>query len=242
MASFIDDINQAESEPSQHQERVDVYDSISQAHLQIVAELLDTFHKACRTCDDEDQQFLDIGCGPGRVTFECLFPRCQPCRRLVAVDKSAAMLKFAAENYPHPKICYFPLDIAEDVDDFLHEQGQFHRVYSFLTLHWIRDQRRCLSNIEKLMAPEGECILLFKQSVHFFNLFEAMMSTQRWSKYSQVLESMMPATATLNGVAALRAYARDLLKSTSLTALACEVFVSAMPLQWTREKLTGRQE
>ncbi|XP_037523609.1 uncharacterized protein LOC119400649 [Rhipicephalus sanguineus] len=148
------------------------------------------------------------------------------------------MLKLAAEKYPHPKIDYLPLDIVQDVEKFAREQGQFQRVYSFLTLHWIRDQGVSLSNIERLMAPGGECVLLFKRSVHFFDLFEAIRNSPRWSKYSQVLEDMMPVTATLNDVASLREYARNLVESTRLTTLACEVFVSPTTLRWTREKLT----
>ncbi|KAH7943899.1 hypothetical protein HPB52_012667 [Rhipicephalus sanguineus] len=185
MAHYHDRDSQAESEPSQEDERVEVYDRNCQSHLGIVADLLDTFHKAFAPCEDEYQQFLDIGCGTGRLTVECLFPRCPPSRRLVAVDKSAAMLKLAAEKYPHPKIDYLPLDIVQDVEKFAREQGQFQRVYSFLTLHWIRDQGVSLSNIERLMAPGGECVLLFKRSVHFFDLFEAIRNSPRWSKYSQ---------------------------------------------------------
>ncbi|XP_075724432.1 juvenile hormone acid O-methyltransferase-like isoform X2 [Rhipicephalus microplus] len=204
MAHYPEQIAQAESRSSQRNERVKLYDLNCQGHVGIVAGLLDTFHKAFAPSEDENQQFLDIGCGTGRLTAECLLPRCPPCRRLVAVDKSSAMLKFAAKNYPHPKIVYLALDIVQDVEEFKREQGQFQRVYSFLTLHWMLDQRRCLSNIERLMAPGGECFLLFKRSVHFFALFEAMISSQRWSKYSQVLEDMTPATAALNDVASLR--------------------------------------
>ncbi|KAL1467449.1 hypothetical protein MTO96_042172 [Rhipicephalus appendiculatus] len=238
MARFQESNSLAESGPSQEDERVEVYDLNCRGHVGIVAGLLDTFHKAFAPCEDEDQQFLDIGCGTGRLTVECLFQRCPPCRRIVAVDKSAAMLKFAVENYQHPKIDYLPLDIVQDVEEFVSEQGRFQRVYSFLTLNWIQDQRQCLNNIEKLMAPRGECILLFKRSVHFFHLFEAMMKSKRWSKYTQVLEDMIPATATLNDVASLREYARNLLESTRLMTLTCEVFVSPTALRWTREKLT----
>ncbi|XP_065304293.1 juvenile hormone acid O-methyltransferase-like isoform X1 [Dermacentor albipictus] len=238
MAGFQEHSLQAVPVLPHEQERVDFYDVNSQGHFGVVAGLLGTFHKAFRPCEDEDQQFLDIGCGPGRLTAECLFPRCPACRRLVAVDKSTAMLKFAAENYPHPKIDYLALDIAQEVDEFVREQGQFQRVYSFLTLHWVRDQPRAMQNIERLMAPGGECILLFKRSVHFFDLFEAMINTQQWSKYREVLESMMPASRMINDVLSLRAYARNIVESTSLTTLSCEVLVSPEELRWTRGQMT----
>lgn len=74
MAGFQEHSLQAVPELPPEQERVDLYDVNSQGHVGVVAGLLDTFHKAFRPCEDEDQQFLDIGCGPGRLTAEYVQP------------------------------------------------------------------------------------------------------------------------------------------------------------------------
>ncbi|XP_077488778.1 juvenile hormone acid O-methyltransferase-like isoform X1 [Amblyomma americanum] len=219
-------------------EQPDVYDRNAHRHEKAVAEILDTFHKAFRPFENEQQQYIDVGCGPGGFTKGYLLPRCLPCRRLVAVDKSAAMLRFAAEKYPHPKIDYLPLDISQDVDEFVDRQGQFQRVYSFLTLHWVRDQGRAIRNIENLMAAGGECILLFKTSSHFFHLFAAMMNSPRWEKYSQVLKNLVPESAYLSDVGTLRTYAKELVRYTNLTPLACEVFLPPQELHWNTKTMT----
>ncbi|XP_077491094.1 uncharacterized protein LOC144101771 isoform X5 [Amblyomma americanum] len=170
-------------------EQPDVYDRNAHRHEKAVAEILDTFHKAFRPCENEQQQYIDVGCGPGGFTKGYLLPRCLPCRRLVAVDKSAAMLRFAAEKNPHPKIDYLPLDISQDVDEFVDRQGQFQRVYSFLTLHW-------------------------------------------------VLKNLVPESAYLSDVGTLRTYAKELVRYTNLTPLACEVFLPPQELHWNTETMT----
>ncbi|KAH9384435.1 hypothetical protein HPB48_026442 [Haemaphysalis longicornis] len=96
------------------------------------------------------------------------------------------MLKLAAEKYPHPKIHHKQLDIIGDVDKFVRAEGQFQRVYSFLMLQWVRDQRRAMANVEKLLLPGGECLLMFERNLHFFDLFVAMMNSPRWAKYAHV--------------------------------------------------------
>ncbi|EEC10084.1 conserved hypothetical protein [Ixodes scapularis] len=111
--------------------------------------------------DTSDHQFLDVGCGPGDVTRDCLLPRCPPCRRIVAVDVSEDMVKYAQEHFAHPKICYDVLDIgSKDISDFVERHGEFDRVYSFFSLHWITDQETVLKNVAKLMKPGGGSQLL----------------------------------------------------------------------------------
>ncbi|CAN7996017.1 unnamed protein product, partial [Ixodes pacificus] len=111
--------------------------------------------------DTSDYQFLDVGCGPGDFTRDCLLPRCPPCRRIMAVDASEDMVQNAQEHFAHPKICYDVLDIgSKDVFDFVERHGEFDRVYSFFCLHWMTDQETVLKNVAKLMKPGGGCLLL----------------------------------------------------------------------------------
>ncbi|XP_077488776.1 juvenile hormone acid O-methyltransferase-like isoform X4 [Amblyomma americanum] len=166
------------------QEREDIFVENADLHAEVVAQLLDTFHLAAHCDAGVGQQFIDVGCGPGNLTLHYLLPRLPPCRRLVAVDQSPVLLKAAKEKYSHPKIEYLQLDILDDVDGFVREQGQFQRLYSFATLHWVRDQRRAMRHIEKLMAPGGECMLLFKWTAHFMHLYDAVTKSPRWAKYS----------------------------------------------------------
>lgn len=219
-------------------ERADFYDAIVDGYAAVSVAILDGFHEAFRRCEDEEQQqYIDIGCGPGSFTLKYLLPRCLPCRRLVAVDKRETMLKLAAEKYSHPNIEYKQLDIVGDVGDFVRTEGHFQRVYSFLMLQWVRDQRRAMLNVEKLLAPGGECLLIFERSLHFFDLFVAMMNSPRWEKYAHVVQDLIPATRTITDVVSLRKYTSDLVKSTKMVPLACEVFSFPTAKLWEKEKM-----
>ncbi|XP_077491097.1 uncharacterized protein LOC144101772 isoform X1 [Amblyomma americanum] len=220
------------------QEREDIFVENADRHAEVVAQLLDTFHLAAHWDAGVGQQFIDVGCGPGNLTLHYLLPRLPPCRRLVAVDQSPVLLKAAKEKYSHPKIEYLQLDILDDVDGFVREQGQFQRLYSFATLHWVRDQRRAMRHIEKLMAPGGECMLLFKWTAYFMHLYDAMTKSPRWAKYSNVLEGLLPETLEIKDIPSLRAYARGLVESADLIPLACEAFSFPLQTQWSAKKIT----
>ncbi|KAG0420520.1 hypothetical protein HPB47_003457 [Ixodes persulcatus] len=177
--------------------------------------------------DTTDHQFLDVGCGPGDLTRDCLLPRCPPCRRIVAVDVSEDMVKYAKEHFAHPKICYDALDIgSKDVSDFVERHGEFDRVYSFFCLHWITDQETVLKNVAKLMKPGGGCLLLFTASSPMMRFRKKMAKIERWQKYREVCASCVPPSIDLAEKAdkgALIAYLKDLLKTAGLLPTTCEL-------------------
>ncbi|KAK8785931.1 hypothetical protein V5799_007701 [Amblyomma americanum] len=215
---------QMESTLPEHHD-AELFEQRSERYAPSSAAILNAFHNAFKVCDDqEQQQFIDVGCGPGNFTFKYLLPRLPPCRRLVAADYSENMLKLAAEKFPHPKVNYLPLDIVGDVDGFVREQGQFQRVYSFFMLQWVRDQRLAMRNFEKLMAPGGEFFMVLLTTSHFADLSKVMMEHPQWGKYREVIEALLPAISGTRDIETLRKYARDLIKFTDLIPLACEVF------------------
>ncbi|KAK8783179.1 hypothetical protein V5799_015480 [Amblyomma americanum] len=138
-------------------------------------------------------QFLDVGCGTGDFTRDCLLPRCHPCRRIVATDWSSDMIEYARSHSSHEKIEYQQLDIAGDgVADLLRRYGRFHRVYSFYCLHWVKNQDVALKNISELLRPDGECLLLFPASNQPTASWQILAGMERWAKYSEYLLSLVP--------------------------------------------------
>ncbi|KAG0417617.1 hypothetical protein HPB47_005467 [Ixodes persulcatus] len=135
---------------------------------------------------DANQQFLDIGCGTGDFTLQGLLPRCQPCRRIVAVDSSQMMIQHAQEKFAHPQITYDFLDIREDVSEFIKKYGQFDRVYSFYVLHWAKDQYTAFKNISDLMTPEGECLQMFGARLPAYDIWRRIVKKDRWTYYEEV--------------------------------------------------------
>ncbi|XP_077529526.1 uncharacterized protein LOC144141966 [Haemaphysalis longicornis] len=184
-------------------------------------------------------QCLDIGCGPGGFTLNYLLP-CLPswCEKLVAVDNSEAMQQLAREKQSHAKVEHKYLDIAldDDVAQFCEREGCFEMVFSFGALHWIADQHQAIRNIEKLMAPGGECFVSFAGTMILFDLFASLMESPRWTMYSQHLRKVVPATHGMDKLA-LRSYTASLLDGLDLTPLACEVFSEKRVLDVTPDEL-----
>ncbi|XP_075732840.1 juvenile hormone acid O-methyltransferase-like [Rhipicephalus microplus] len=155
------------------------------------ARLLDTFKNAfastltSKTNASDDNlpapRFIDIGCGTGNFTLNYLLPRCScQCLELVGVDNSPAMLEYARIHHSHEKIRYEHLDIVEgDVDRFVTEHGLFARLFSFNSMHWIKDKARAFRNMEKLMAPGAECFIVFEYSIPIFEVFMALAGSLR---------------------------------------------------------------
>ncbi|KAG0444743.1 hypothetical protein HPB47_013435 [Ixodes persulcatus] len=176
------------------------------------------------TEDTSDHLFLDVGCGPGDFTRDCLLPRCPPCRKIMAVDVSEDMVKYAQEHFAHPKICYDVLDIgSKHVSDFIERHGEFDRVYSFFCLHWMTDQETVLKNVAKLMKPGGGCLLLFNASSPAMRFRKKMAEMERWQKYRELCTSCVPPSIDLADKGAFIAYLTGLLKAAELLPTTCEL-------------------
>ncbi|KAL3246224.1 hypothetical protein MRX96_057822 [Rhipicephalus microplus] len=175
---------------------------------------------------DESQQFLDIGCGTGHFTLDCILPTYQPCRRIVAIDYSESMLKYAREKYSSEKILYEHLDINNDVSGFLKEHGTFQRVHTFKTLQWSQNLRCTLRNIADLLVPGGECLLYFYARNFLMESFKRLSSMERWSKYADVLLGGIPQSHDIIDPKRQHAYLSAALSSAGLIPYTAEVLDS----------------
>ncbi|XP_037515932.1 juvenile hormone acid O-methyltransferase isoform X1 [Rhipicephalus sanguineus] len=205
-----------------------VYDEVRGPDRQATAELLQAWQASFFTCsnrsDASDHQYLDVGCGPGNLTRNHLLPSCPPTlKRLLACDNSPAMVDYARTVHGHPKIDHRLLDIAvdEDVQRFIAEEGRFQRVYSFLVFHWIQDRAVALKNIERLMTPGGECLIIYNPQPGPAMLNRAFLESESWAKYRDVMS--MPIFHECGDAVSLRKSLFDLVKQTGLVPLSCEL-------------------
>ncbi|KAL1467641.1 hypothetical protein MTO96_042025 [Rhipicephalus appendiculatus] len=213
-----------------HKELPKIYDEVRIHDQKPSAQLLKNWQASFFTGRKEDgksnEQYLEIGCGPGNFTRHYLLPLCPPSmRRLVAVDNSYPMVDYASREHGHPKIEHRMLDIAidDEVSQFIEAEGQFDRVYSFLTLHWIHDKGAALRNIERLLTIGGECLIVFDCHPGPLQLCKAMVNSERWKEYTDVLKKVGPEFPDTYDPAYLRNYLADIVRSTSLVPLTCEL-------------------
>ncbi|XP_054927352.1 juvenile hormone acid O-methyltransferase-like isoform X1 [Dermacentor andersoni] len=211
-------------------ESAEIYGASMGCYRESSAQVLDAFMNAFVPIDLSDSKlsalpFLDIGCGEGNFTRRYLLPRCQhECRKLVAVDHSTAMLEYARSHHMHDMIDYVLFDIVkDDVNKFLNEHGPFARVYSFNMLHWVKDRAQAMKNIEKMIAPGGECFVIFEHCIPMFEVFIALAESPRWKQYAQVLLDKVPITARSADMGLMRSHLLHIVNETALKPLACEV-------------------
>ncbi|KAH6929634.1 hypothetical protein HPB50_003775 [Hyalomma asiaticum] len=207
-----------------------IYDEVKIHDRELSGRLLKNWQASFFTNSPENgecnKQYLDIGCGPGNFTRHYLLPLCPPSmRRLVAADNSYPMIDYARRVHGHPKIEHRMLDIAidDEVSRFIESEGQFHRVYSFLTFHWMHDKGAALRNVERLLAVGGECLIVFNPHPGPLQLSKAMMNSDRWKEYSHVLKNVVPEFPDTHDPSYLRNYLIDIVRSTSLVPLTCEL-------------------
>ncbi|CAN7996776.1 unnamed protein product [Ixodes hexagonus] len=191
----------------------------------MVANELGALHGTFPSGSTKDQQFLDLGCGPGNITRDVLLTQCPPCRRFVAADSSEDMLAYARKHFAHPKICYEALDILanNDVSDFVRRYGRFDLIYSLLCFNWLRDQAKAFKNVAKVMKPGGEGLFWFHASAPQMRFRQKLTRMRRWNKYAKILEDSLPPTVDLVGDEALVAHMLGLLNIAQLTPSMCEV-------------------
>lgn len=184
---------------------------------------LDLLQMTFRPGDTSQMQFLDLGCGTGDFTRDCLLPRCLPCRRIVAVDASEDMLAYARQNSGHAHIEFEFLNIGEEVDNFVKTFGKFDRVYSFFCLNWSNDQEKAMKNISKLLTPSGECLLAFPAWSPTKMFWRNLAKLDRWRPFSHFFEGYTPKSQDLDSDKERLSYVKDIVTAASLIANTCEL-------------------
>ncbi|XP_056642725.1 juvenile hormone acid O-methyltransferase-like [Diorhabda sublineata] len=132
----------------------------------------------------EGENALDIGCGDGRFLFEHLIPKLpKHFGKIVAGDCSQNMLEFAKSRYRTPKVDFVQIDIgSENIPEEF--ENQFHHIYSFYTLHWVKKQRRAFQNIFNMLKPGGDILMSFIAKSNLYDIYENMSKHKKWQHYS----------------------------------------------------------
>ncbi|KAJ0173391.1 hypothetical protein K1T71_011567 [Dendrolimus kikuchii] len=100
---------------------------------------------------------------------------------LVGCDLNERSVRFANEKYANHRISFQVLDIQGELPARL--RGSFDHVFSFYTIHWIRDQVKTFRNVFELLVEGGDCLLLVMGRHTTYSLYLALAQSQRWAKY-----------------------------------------------------------
>lgn len=124
------------------------YHRVSQPQLEWGMAVLD------RLPLDGGETVVDAGCGTGRLT--ALLLQRLPRGRVVAVDRSAAMLhvaRGALDPLAPGRVGYLQADLAD-----LPLGGGVDAVFSTATFHWVTDHPRLFAGIHAALRPGGRLV------------------------------------------------------------------------------------
>ncbi|XP_054922820.2 uncharacterized protein [Dermacentor andersoni] len=144
-----------------------------------------------RSPASHDDQYIDVGCGPGNFLAEQLLPRLQPFARVVSTDISEDMILYAQSHHKAPKVCFEVLDIENgDVQFIIDKYGLFNRVFSFLTFHYIWDLHKAYHNISRLLKDGGECVVAYFTRTGVTDVWHRIYQKEEWRSHIPDLSSM----------------------------------------------------
>ncbi|XP_077553962.1 juvenile hormone acid O-methyltransferase-like [Haemaphysalis longicornis] len=184
-----------------------------------------------RPCCEGDQH-LDVGCGPGNFIQEHLLPHLRPCRRVVGVDSSWEMLDYARRHCREPEVAFEHLDIERgEPQAIIDKYGQFDRVYSFLTFHYVWDLERAYHNVSTLLKGDGECLVACFVRTGITDMWHKVFSKQQWRPYMPDLSGMLSDRFSYNAPVPweeLKQRERSAATAAGLDVVACHIYSS----QW----------
>ena len=137
---------------------------------------------------------LDAGCGSGDVTFEVLLPFLPTnFKRLVGVDISNEMIKYARKSQIHPKLSFEQFDLCSDLEKQpFNSAKSFDHIFSFNTIHRVPDKKKCIQNFYKLLGSNGDLLLLFAANHPIYDAYKEQSFDERWASYMVDVDKITP--------------------------------------------------
>jgi trans-aconitate methyltransferase len=127
---------------------------------------------------NRDARVLDVGCGDGRVSRQLSL--LVPNGRVVGIDSSASMIRFAKANHAAQSNLSFVLkDVCE-----LGFMNEFDVAVSTFCLQWVPDKSAAFRGIGNSLRRGGTAILIMPfRNPEIATLRKQMTTEARWSRF-----------------------------------------------------------
>jgi len=102
-----------------------------------------------------DEVILDLGCGDGALTAQ--WADRVPNGRVVGVDRSQGMLRYARHAHSRPNINYW----LDDIENLPPESSVYDLIISNAVLHWVQGHELLLAKLYDMLRPGGKVRLSF---------------------------------------------------------------------------------
>lgn len=165
----------------------DLYAASNSMQKRDTSQVLSEFSGRLRYAENEN--VLDIGCGPGDVTAEMILPLLPKDATLVGIDINEEMVNYARQHYVNPRLTFKALDFQTDnILDYL-PAASFSKIFSFYCLHWLKNQKQVMKNLSTLLCDGGESLMVLMESTHCFLLYETLSQMSEWKTYMKDVDN-----------------------------------------------------
>jgi trans-aconitate 2-methyltransferase len=125
------------------------------------------------------ENILDLGCGDGSITAQ--LAKQLPNGFVTGIDASKGMIQTAIKNHKLKNLTFELIDI-NSIDYY----DKFDVIISNATLHWIKDHKTLLKNVQKALKNEGIARFNFAADGNcssFFKVIKQVMALPEYSEY-----------------------------------------------------------
>lgn len=158
--------------------------------------MVNEFVEVHRALDQHDR-ILDIGSGSGETSTAMAKGELGYLGKpgeVVGVDISEDMTQYSRSQIPEDttNISFHTLDVQQpsDVSEFSQKfKNQFSVVFSFHTLHWVRDQPALMRMVNKVLMDKGKFAFICCGGENLDNprrqIFEEMVTEKKWIDFKE---------------------------------------------------------
>uniref|UniRef100_A0A1Y1JVD7 Methyltransferase domain-containing protein n=1 Tax=Photinus pyralis TaxID=7054 RepID=A0A1Y1JVD7_PHOPY len=141
----------------------------------------------------EDCAVLDIGCGPGNVTHNVIVPALPKAALIVGIDKQLAVVDYANAKYAtnEPRIKFEAVDVVSDGGFVANHREDFHHIFSFYCLQFVRELELALRNIYTMLKPGGSFAFICSVHNDFFSIMAHMAKMEKWTPHISQYENYL---------------------------------------------------
>ncbi|MFH0898537.1 MAG: class I SAM-dependent methyltransferase, partial [bacterium] len=126
-----------------------------------------------------NEEILDVGCGDGKITAHIAHK--VPKGHVFGIDQSPNMIQSAQNDFASVKNLSFQI---ADAANFSFEQ-KFDYVFSFSTLHWVKDLLNVLKSIKAVLERNGKVFIRMgtNEDSVINRTFRYLCSSEQWKPY-----------------------------------------------------------
>jgi len=121
-------------------------------------------------------KILDAACGTGYGSYYLS----ERAKEVIGIDVSPKAIAFCRKKYKRENLTFIQMDCI----DLKFDAGYFDTVVSLETLEHVRDDRKFLSEIRRVLRKEGMCIISTPNSLHHNQKPENIHHLREYSKDS----------------------------------------------------------